>query len=74
MYALDAKQTLVGLVIRGSVLVFSIVARALINTGALHSFISCTLAFTIRLTHMTRRTPLIVTYTSLREHNTPPYL
>lgn len=61
MYAMDAKQTADLSVISGIILIFGAVARVLIDTRALHSFIYCTLARTMRLTRMTLRTPLSVT-------------
>ena len=60
-YAMDAEQTADRSVIRGTVLIFGTAARVLIDTGASHSFISATLARTMRLTHSNLRTPLTVT-------------
>src|SRR3954465_9243450 len=87
-YAMDAEQTVDRSVIRGTVLVFGTVARVLIDTGASHSFISATLARTMRLTHSfisaTQTHYAIDTfepedaahsdYTSPQQHYTLPYM
>lgn len=67
MYALDAEQPPDCSVIRGTVLIYDFVARTPIDTRASHSFISCTLAHSMRLVFVTLRTLLVVT-TPVREN------